>query len=135
VAVQLAAQAFDRDRARAGGLLTGGLAYRIFLWVIPFLLFVISALGLASELAGTEPADLAREAGLAAALSSTIAQGVAAAEQGRWWFLLLGAFLIVWAGRGAYRGFRLVSELAWAPGASGCPRSRRPSWSRRSGSD
>ena len=31
----------------------------------------------------------------------------------RWWLMILGAFLTIWAGRGVYRGLRLVSELAW----------------------
>ena len=87
--------------------------YRIFLWQIPLALFLLSAFGLAAELAGDDPAYLARQVGLTAALSAAIAQGVAASEHGRVWFLLLGAFLTVWAGRGMFSGFRLVSQLAW----------------------
>ena len=113
LAVQLVSEAFEHDRARAGGLLAGGLAYRIFLWEIPLALFLLSALGLAAQLAGDDPAELARQVGLTAALSAAIANGVAASEHGRVWFLLLGAFLTVWAGRGIFRGFRLVTELAW----------------------
>ena len=45
VAVRLASEAFEHDRARAGGLLAGGLAYRIFLWQIPLALFLLSAFG------------------------------------------------------------------------------------------
>lgn len=73
----------------------------------------MSALGLAAELARADPSDLADEAGLSAAMIATVAQGVAASEQGRVWLLLLGAFLTVWAGRGVFRGLRLVSQLAW----------------------
>ena len=113
VAVRLASEAFEQDRARAGGLLAGVLAYRIFLWQIPLALFLLSAFGLAAELAGDDPAYLAWQVGLTAALSAAIAQGVAASEHGRVWFLLLGAFLTVWAGRGMFSGFRLVSQLAW----------------------
>jgi uncharacterized BrkB/YihY/UPF0761 family membrane protein len=113
LSVQMVAEAYERDRARAGGLLAGGLAYRIFLWELPFALFLVSALGLTAELAGADPADLARESGLTAATASTVARAVSASEQGRLWFLLLGAFLTVWAGRGVFRGFRLVSQLAW----------------------
>jgi hypothetical protein len=53
--VRLAVQAFESDRKRAGGLLAGGLAYRIFLWQIPLALFLVSALGVATELSGTTP--------------------------------------------------------------------------------
>jgi uncharacterized BrkB/YihY/UPF0761 family membrane protein len=111
--VRLAVQAFESDRRRAGGLLAGGLAYRIFLWQIPLALFLVSAFGLATELSGDDPADLARKAGMTAALAGPISQAVAASQSARWWLLILGAFLTVWAGRGVYRGVRLVSELAW----------------------
>jgi uncharacterized BrkB/YihY/UPF0761 family membrane protein len=120
-AVRLAVQAFENDRARAGGLLAGGLAYRVFLWQIPLALFVVSAFGIVTELADEQPSDLARRVGMTAALAGSIAKAVSASQSARWWLLILGAFLTIWAGRGVYRGVRLVSELAW--GARGRPAS------------
>lgn len=111
--VRIAVQALESDRERAGGLLAGGLAYRVFLWQIPLALFLVCAFGLVTELAGDDPADLARQTGMTAALAAAIAEAVAASQSARWWLLLLGAFLTVWAGRGVYRGVHLVSELAW----------------------
>jgi membrane protein len=119
--VRLAVQAFENDRARAGGLLAGGLAYRVFLWQIPLALFVVSAFGIVTQLAEEDPSDLARRVGMTAALAGSIAKAVSASDSARWWLLILGAFLTVWAGRGVYRGVRLVSELAW--GARGRPAS------------
>ncbi|HET9248829.1 MAG TPA: YhjD/YihY/BrkB family envelope integrity protein, partial [Actinomycetota bacterium] len=113
VSVRLAVEAFESDRRRAGGLLAGGLAYRVFLWQIPLALFLVSALGLVTELSGDDPADLARQTGMTAALAGSIAQAVAASESARWWLLLLGASLTIWAGRGVYRGLILIGELAW----------------------
>jgi uncharacterized BrkB/YihY/UPF0761 family membrane protein len=111
--VRLAVEAFESDRARAGGLLAGGLAYRVFLWQIPLVLFLVSAFGLVTELAEEQPSDLARRIGMTAALAGSISKAVAASGSARWWLLILGAYLMVWAGRGVYRGVRLVSELAW----------------------
>ena len=111
--VRLAVEAFESDRARAGGLLAGGLAYRVFLWQIPLSLFLVSAFGLVTQLAEEEPSDLARRVGMTAALAGAISTAVSASDSARWWLLILGAFLTVWAGRGVYRGVRLVSELAW----------------------
>ncbi len=111
--MRLVVQAFESDRRRAGGLLAGGLAYKVFLWLIPLVLFLVSAFGLVVDLAGDDPAELARQTGMTAALASAISQAVAASHSERWWLLVLGAFLTVWAGRGVYRGIRLVSELAW----------------------
>ena len=81
VTVRLAVQAFESDRRRAGGLLAGGLAYRIFLWQIPLALFLVSAFGLATELSGDDPADLARKTGMTAALAGAISQAVAASAE------------------------------------------------------
>ena len=111
--MRLVVQAFESDRRRAGGLLAGGLAYKVFLWLIPLVLFLVSAFGLVVDLAGDDPAELARQTGMTAALASAISQAVAASHSERWWLLVLGALLTVWAGRGVYRGVRLVSELAW----------------------
>jgi hypothetical protein len=111
--VRLVVQAFESDRRRAGGLLAGGLAYKVFLWQIPLVLFLVSAFGLVVDLAGDDPADVARRTGMTAALASSISQAVAASGSARWWLLILGAFVTIWAGRGVYRGLRLVSELAW----------------------
>jgi uncharacterized BrkB/YihY/UPF0761 family membrane protein len=111
--VRIAVETFENDRARAGGLLAGGLAYRIFLWLIPLALFLVSAFGFVSDLADEEPSDLARRSGMTAALAGAIAKAVSSSDSARWWLLILGAFLTVWAGRGVYRGVRLVSELAW----------------------
>ncbi|HKE54185.1 MAG TPA: YhjD/YihY/BrkB family envelope integrity protein [Actinomycetota bacterium] len=113
LSVRLAVEAFESDRARAGGLLAGGLAYRVFLWQIPLALFLLSAFGLVAQLADEQPSDLARRAGMTAALAGAIAKGVSVSDSSRWWLLIVGAFLTVWAGRGVYRGVRLVSELAW----------------------
>ena len=111
--VRLVVQAFESDRRRAGGLLAGGLAYKIFLWQIPLVLFLVSAFGLVVDLAGDDPADVARQTGMTAALASAIAKAVEASASARWWLMILGAFVTIWAGRGVYRGLRLVSELAW----------------------
>jgi membrane protein len=111
--VRILVQAFESDRRRAGGLLAGGLAYKIFLWQIPLVLFLVSAFGLVLDFAGDDPADVARQTGMTAALASAIAKAVAASSSARWWLMLLGAFVTIWAGRGVYRGVRLVSELAW----------------------
>src|SRR5262245_49546954 len=111
--VRAAVEVFESDKARAGGLLAGGLAYRIFLWLIPLALFLLSAFGLVTQLADEDPSDLAKRAGMTAALAGAIAKALSSSESARWWLLIVGAFLTVWAGRGVYRGVRLVSELAW----------------------
>ena len=53
--VALAFDLAERDRARLGGLLAGALAYRLFLWVLPFSLFTVGALGAITSIDGEAP--------------------------------------------------------------------------------
>ena len=74
--VQLAYEAYEDDRRQAGSLLAGGLAYRLFLWLLPATLFVVTVLGLIVDLSGEAPEAVAHDAGLGAALGATVAQAV-----------------------------------------------------------
>jgi uncharacterized BrkB/YihY/UPF0761 family membrane protein len=106
--------AYEADRNRGGGLLAGGLAYRIFLWELPAALVLVSVFGLASTASGRTPEDVARSVGLGGALVATVATAVHEAQQATWWLLLLGLVLMIWAARSAVRALQLVSEIAWS---------------------
>ena len=59
------------------------------------------------------PSDLARETGFSAAIAATVAQGVAASGDDRWYLLAIGLFFALWAGMGVVKAARLISGLAW----------------------
>jgi uncharacterized BrkB/YihY/UPF0761 family membrane protein len=109
----MAFEFYERDRARAGGLLAGGLAFRLFLWLLPFALVVVTALGVALSISDRAPENVAKEAGFSAALATTVAQAVDGSRRGRFILLLLGLVLTVWAGMGVLRALRTVSALEW----------------------
>jgi uncharacterized BrkB/YihY/UPF0761 family membrane protein len=111
--VQIAYDTWDMDRRRGGPLLSGGLAYRIFLFELPFLLFLISLFGIVSDVSGKDPEQVAHDSGLSAAMATTIAQAVNEAGAARWWLLVLGAWLTVWAARSGVRSVILISTIAW----------------------
>ena len=106
-------EAFDRDRRFAGGLLAGGLAFRVFLWLLPFSLVVVALLGGAASQFEEPVSDLARQAGLSAALAATVAQAAEASGQGRWYLLIVGIVFLLWAGMGVVKAIRLIAGLAW----------------------
>src|SRR5215471_12230621 len=112
--VRTSIDAYEADRNRGGGLLAGGLAYRIFLWELPAALVLVSVFGLASSMSGRTAEDVARSSGLSGALVATVATAVHEAGQAAWWLLLLGLALMLWAGRSAVRAFQIVSEIAWS---------------------
>jgi membrane protein len=69
-------------------------------------------LGLASS-SGADVAADAESAGLTDELASTVAKAAAESATGRWWLLIVGAFLFVWFSFGLLRALRLVHAAAW----------------------
>ena len=106
-------QAWLRMRQRGGPLLSGGLAYRLFLFLLPAALFVVAVIGVFVDLTGETPDQAAHDLGMGAALAATVAQAVSQSETSRWWLALLGLVLMLWAARSAVSALLIVSRIAW----------------------
>jgi uncharacterized BrkB/YihY/UPF0761 family membrane protein len=109
----VAVETFNRDQRFAGGLLAGGLAFRFFLWLLPFSLVVVVLLGNFATMLEKPASYIAERAGLSAALAGTVAKAVDASGEGRWYLLVVGVFFMLWAGMGVVKAGRLISGLAW----------------------
>lgn len=105
--------AYDRDRRRFGGLLAGGLAFKVFLWLLPYALLVVAIAGYAADYADQDPEEMARSVGLSSALVTMVAKAVESSGQGRVFLLFLGAWLTLWAGRGLVRALGVIQTAAW----------------------
>ena len=110
---QLAYEAYEDDRRQAGSLLAGGLAYRLFLWLLPTTLLVVTVIGLIVDISDREPTDIAKDAGLGAALAATVSQAVKSSSRATIPLLLLGAWLTIWAGRSVVKAVRLSASVLW----------------------
>jgi uncharacterized BrkB/YihY/UPF0761 family membrane protein len=78
----------ELDARVGGGILAGALAFRIFLFMVPFVYVVFTALGAASTAATTDPAQLARDVGITGVLASAVVQ---TQDQGAWALAVLVA--------------------------------------------
>ena len=111
--VRLAYQAYERDRRQAGALLAGGIAYRLFLWLLPTALFAVGIVGLLADISSTSPERVAHDAGFGAALALTVAQAAQESGKGSIYLVLLGGALALWAGRAAVKALMLTASVAW----------------------
>jgi membrane protein len=111
--VRLAFDFYQRDRAFAGSLLAGGIAVKLFLWVLPFSLTFIVFLGGLADGLDMPPAELAHDVGLTAVVAGMVEKAVDNSSRGRVYLGILGVVLLIWAGMGVARALRLVSRLSW----------------------
>ena len=107
---------FEEDKGRAGGLLAGGLAYRMFIWLLPAALVATSLLRLIAEIGGKTPSATARDLGMGAAVASSVNRAAVQAGRATPFLLVVGLVIMLWASRGVLKALRLVSTIAWGIG-------------------
>jgi uncharacterized BrkB/YihY/UPF0761 family membrane protein len=101
----------DRDGEVGGGIIAGALAYRLFIWLLPLALVAVAGLGIAASAASESPEEAATNVGLEALVTGSIAN--AAESPNRWYALLVGIPLLVWATRSMLRVLIGSHRLVW----------------------
>ena len=103
-------RAIERNRGVAASVLAGGIAYRLFLWLLPFGLIVGGALGLGDAQSFE---DAVASGGLPQAIVNAIGDVARAADSNSWWLLLTGVPLLLWEGYTGARALQLIHSLVW----------------------
>ena len=106
-------QVISRDRLLAGGLLASAVAFRMFLWIVPVAVVLVSVFGYYSASDPSEAADLADDLGVTAFITGSVSQALEASGRGRWLALTIGLIALVWASRSLAISLRAVHALAW----------------------
>jgi uncharacterized BrkB/YihY/UPF0761 family membrane protein len=105
--------AVERDLTSGGGVLAAAVAFRIFLFQVPYVFTLVAGFGLASDAASSSPTELARRAGIGG-LTAQAVSGVAGASRGtRWSLLIVGGVALFLAARAAVKVLRVVHSLVW----------------------
>ncbi|MGH3038160.1 MAG: YihY/virulence factor BrkB family protein [Gaiellaceae bacterium] len=112
-------QAFQRELRFGGGLLAGGLAYRLFLWLLPIGLVGAELLGFWLDYDDESVEDAAKELGIGAAAVASAERAVEASTSNRILLVLGGFLLLAWFSLAFVRAMQLAYSLAW-----GVPRPR-----------
>jgi uncharacterized BrkB/YihY/UPF0761 family membrane protein len=103
----------ELDADVGGGILAGALAFRIFLFMVPFVYVVFSILGGLSRAMGQDPAQLAKHLGITGILASTVVQ---VEDQSAWTHaaLIFGAAVAMLLTAGSLmKALYVVHWLVW----------------------
>jgi uncharacterized BrkB/YihY/UPF0761 family membrane protein len=110
----------ERDAEVGGGIIAAALAYRLFIWLLPVALVAVVGLGIAADAESESPEQAAEHLGVAGLVSSSVAN--AADSPNRWYALVIGIPLLVWATRGLLRVLIGAHRLVWLDVRAGAPR-------------
>jgi uncharacterized BrkB/YihY/UPF0761 family membrane protein len=110
----------ERDAEVGGGIIAAALAYRLFIWLLPVALVAVVGLGIAADAESESPERAAESLGVAGLVSSSVAN--AANSPNRWYALVIGIPLLVWATRGLLRVLIGAHRLVWLDVRAAAPR-------------
>jgi uncharacterized BrkB/YihY/UPF0761 family membrane protein len=109
--IDTALRTYRRDHEVAGTVVSSAVAFRLFLFFVPMLLFFV---GVAGFLSGwVEAEDVSEQAGLTGGVAAQIRTAFEQPGSTRWVALLLGLFGIVTTGRTLSKVMVASSSLAW----------------------
>jgi membrane protein len=111
--VRAAMGVVDIDWRAGGSLLAGGLAYRIFLWLLPFGLFTSSIVQIISQGGDESASNLVGDAGMSGAAAEAVGQAAEATSRNVVVLLLLSLVLMYWTAMSVLKALRIASALAW----------------------
>ena len=104
---------YERDTATGGVVLAGALAFRVFLFLIPYAFTLVVGFGAAASASESDPADLARKAGIAGILAHAIGTTRDLSWTERVVTIVIGLFAVFLASRALLKVLRVVHALAW----------------------
>jgi uncharacterized BrkB/YihY/UPF0761 family membrane protein len=104
---------YERDVNAGGGVLAGALAFRLFVFAIPYVFLVITVFGSAADLQNESGQDVARTAGLTGLIGKAIADAQRQSDGTKILSILAGLFATVLAARAVVKTLRAVHALAW----------------------
>jgi len=114
----------ERDAEIGGGILAGALAYRLFIFFLPFAFMLVAVLGLVADATGSTPREISRDVGLVGLVTNE----VASTADGHYsvWVFLASLLVLAYATRVLYRSVAIVHALAWERSAAAAKTQWRP---------
>jgi uncharacterized BrkB/YihY/UPF0761 family membrane protein len=106
-------QIHDLDTNVGGGILAGALAYRLFLFMVPFVYVTFTVLGVAGSTSSKDPAQLAKSVGISGVLAHAVVN-THKLSAGTQVLLLIGAtYALLHTARSVTKALYAVHCLVW----------------------
>jgi uncharacterized BrkB/YihY/UPF0761 family membrane protein len=116
-------RAMDRDVETGGVVLSGAVAFRIFLFLIPYVFVAVVGFGVAADAANRDPQDLARSSGIGGLVAKAVGGAADLSGFARASALVVGLIALLLGTRALYKVLRIVFALIWGVPA-GKPKSQ-----------
>jgi uncharacterized BrkB/YihY/UPF0761 family membrane protein len=101
----------ERDSTIGGGMLGGALAYRLFVFLLPLSLFLVSGIGVYADTTDQSSSEVVSGSGLTGLIAKEVS--AAATSPARWAIFIVTFPVVVYAAAMLYRAIAIVHAIAW----------------------
>jgi uncharacterized BrkB/YihY/UPF0761 family membrane protein len=112
-AIDAAVRTYERDRRAVGSVLAGAVAFRLFIFLLPLTLGVVTLLGVFEAVDDSGPEDLGENLGLSSYLIDSVATAARQSHKALWVLVPLSLWAVYTGGRAVTKVMRAVSAIAW----------------------
>jgi uncharacterized BrkB/YihY/UPF0761 family membrane protein len=109
--IDVALRIYRRDRESAGTVVGSAVAFRLFLFFVPLLLFLVGLVGIIAT--WVDAGDVEEQTGITGSLADQIDAALSQPSSSRWIATILGLFGMASAGRSLSKVMVSASCLAW----------------------
>ena len=112
-AVDAAFATHERDRRVVGGVLAGAIAFRLFVYLLPLFLAVVTTLGVLVGLNEDSTDELGEQLGLSKSIVKSVATAAEDSNRSLWILMPLTLWAVYSGGLGAAKVLHAVHRVAW----------------------
>jgi uncharacterized BrkB/YihY/UPF0761 family membrane protein len=112
--VDVAFRAYEHDTVAGGAVIAGAVAFRVFLFIVPYVFVLVVGAGVAADAVDQDPADLAREAGIGGLVAKAVGGAAKLSGFERVTALVVGLFALVFGARALVKVLRLSYGMVWS---------------------
>jgi uncharacterized BrkB/YihY/UPF0761 family membrane protein len=109
----VAFRSYEQDTHVAGAILAGAVAFRVFLFVVPLVFFIVAAAGFVAEALGRSAPDVLESARVTGLLAGTITDIGSQSLWTRLSILGVSAFALLTGTRSLIKVLTIVHQLVW----------------------
>lgn len=111
--VETAFQTYERDKKAVGNVLAGAVAFRLFVYLLPLVLALLTILGIIAGFNPNEPQELVKHAGLGKSIVDSVSTATASSKKSLWILVPVSLYALYSGGLGVIKVLRAIHAVAW----------------------
>ncbi len=111
--VDVGFRAYEHDTSAGGAVIAGAVAFRMFLFIIPYVFVVVVGIGLAADAADEDAGSLARSAGIGGLIAKAVSGAADLSGFERVTAIVVGGTALFLGARALLKVLRLAYGMVW----------------------